>query len=299
MVLHARRTGIEDALDASGVREEPVRVLNEVLLPAMKEVGDKFGSGELILPFVLQSAEVMKRAVRHLEQFLEKAEGTRRGRWCWHRVRRRARHRQVAREHDPLEQRLHGRGPRQAGAGEHDPGEGGRGEGRRDRALGAARLDEQADAALRAGARPPRHGDPGAHRRRRDQPALRAARPLVDGERPYESGVFYCKDAFEGLETMDVLQDPARRGPFVQGNLDAARNDVFLHTTVGKETLGGDAGGERSEVRSDVPVPGAPFFGARVLHDIRSRRCCRCSTSTSCSGCSGAGAGRGPSTRPP
>jgi 5-methyltetrahydrofolate--homocysteine methyltransferase len=65
----------------------------------------------------------------------------------------------------------------------------------------------------------------------------------VDGERPYESGVFYCKDAFEGLETMDVLQDPARRGPFVQGNLDAARNDVFLHTTVGKETLGGDAGG--------------------------------------------------------
>ena len=42
-------------------------MLNNVLLPAMKEVGDKFGAGELILPFVLQSAEVMKKAVAQLE----------------------------------------------------------------------------------------------------------------------------------------------------------------------------------------------------------------------------------------
>src|SRR6185312_4315130 len=78
-ILHRKKDGIEDALDAAGVREQPVRVLNEVLLPAMKEVGDKFGAGELILPFVLQSAEVMKRAVRHLEQFLERAEGYTKG----------------------------------------------------------------------------------------------------------------------------------------------------------------------------------------------------------------------------
>ncbi|MBC7894391.1 MAG: homocysteine S-methyltransferase family protein, partial [Cytophagaceae bacterium] len=79
MVVHRKKEGIEDALDAAGVREQPVRVLNEVLLPAMKEVGDKFGSGELILPFVLQSAEAMKKAVKHLEQFLEKAEGYTKG----------------------------------------------------------------------------------------------------------------------------------------------------------------------------------------------------------------------------
>jgi 5-methyltetrahydrofolate--homocysteine methyltransferase len=54
-----------------------------VLLPAMKEVGDKFGAGELILPFVLQSAEVMKRAVARLENYLEKKEGRRRARSCW------------------------------------------------------------------------------------------------------------------------------------------------------------------------------------------------------------------------
>src|SRR3990172_1182162 len=56
-----------------------VWVLNNVLLPAMKEVGDKFGAGELILPFVLQSAEVMKKAVAHVEQFLEKKEGVTKG----------------------------------------------------------------------------------------------------------------------------------------------------------------------------------------------------------------------------
>src|SRR5215210_5936900 len=79
MILHRKKEGIEEQLDAAGVREQPVRVLNEVLLPAMKEVGDKFGAGELILPFVLQSAEVMKKAVKHLEQFLEKAEGYTKG----------------------------------------------------------------------------------------------------------------------------------------------------------------------------------------------------------------------------
>ncbi|HEY7778959.1 MAG TPA: homocysteine S-methyltransferase family protein, partial [Ktedonobacterales bacterium] len=56
-----------------------VTVLNTVLLPAMKDVGDRFGAGELILPFVLQSAEVMKRAVAHLERYLEHAEGYTKG----------------------------------------------------------------------------------------------------------------------------------------------------------------------------------------------------------------------------
>ena len=98
-----------------------VPTLNEVLLPAMKEVGDKFGAGELILPFVLQSAEVMKKAVAHLENFLERDRGLHQGQGrARDGVRRRARHRQVARQHDPLQQRLHRVRPRQAGAGQHD-----------------------------------------------------------------------------------------------------------------------------------------------------------------------------------
>ena len=56
-----------------------IRTLNEDLLPAMKEVGDKFGAGELILPFVLKSAECMKAAVDELEKYLLKKEGASKG----------------------------------------------------------------------------------------------------------------------------------------------------------------------------------------------------------------------------
>ncbi len=59
--------------------ESAIKTLNEDLLPAMKEVGDKFGAGELILPFVLKSAECMKAAVEELEKYLVKEEGTSKG----------------------------------------------------------------------------------------------------------------------------------------------------------------------------------------------------------------------------
>ena len=78
-ILHRRKEGIEALIDEALRDRDPVSVLNEVLLPAMKDVGDRFGAGELILPFVLQSAEVMKRAVAHLEQYLDRTEGYTKG----------------------------------------------------------------------------------------------------------------------------------------------------------------------------------------------------------------------------
>jgi 5-methyltetrahydrofolate--homocysteine methyltransferase len=95
-IVHRKKDGVESDIDAliphplipDGITDtakrasnhlRAVEVLNTVLLPAMKEVGDKFGSGELILPFVLQSAEVMKKAVAHLENYLEKKEGVSKG----------------------------------------------------------------------------------------------------------------------------------------------------------------------------------------------------------------------------
>ena len=59
--------------------EGAIQTLNDDLLPAMKIVGDKFGAGELILPFVLKSAECMKSAVKELEKYLLKEEGTTKG----------------------------------------------------------------------------------------------------------------------------------------------------------------------------------------------------------------------------
>jgi 5-methyltetrahydrofolate--homocysteine methyltransferase len=91
---------------------------------------------------------------------------------------------------------------------------------------------------------------------------------FVDGERAYPPGVFYCKDAFEGLETMDRLQDTDHRSAFVAKTLDDARKDVFLRTTVGKDIAVGDDAGARSTVSADHPVPVVPFFGTRVERDI-------------------------------
>ena len=62
-----------------------VDVLNDVLLPAMKDVGDLFGAGQLILPFVLQSAEVMKKSVAHLERISTSSKARPRAKWCWRR----------------------------------------------------------------------------------------------------------------------------------------------------------------------------------------------------------------------
>lgn len=85
-ILHRQKEGIETDIDSiilssdsHSRHETAVQVLNTVLLPAMKEVGDRFGAGELILPFVLQSAEVMKKAVGHLENYLERQEGVTKG----------------------------------------------------------------------------------------------------------------------------------------------------------------------------------------------------------------------------
>ncbi len=71
------KSGATLYIDADQATTHPgaIRTLNEDLLPAMKEVGDKFGAGELILPFVLKSAECMKAAVNELEKYLLKEEG--------------------------------------------------------------------------------------------------------------------------------------------------------------------------------------------------------------------------------
>src|SRR5436189_4466521 len=78
-ILHRKKYGVEDWIDRSVEKIGAVPTLNTVLLPAMKEVGDKFGAGELILPFVLQSAEVLRRAVARLEHYRHRIEGHTKG----------------------------------------------------------------------------------------------------------------------------------------------------------------------------------------------------------------------------
>ena len=72
-IIDGDREGLIDDLDSGRAQGlEPLDIINEILLDGMREVGELFGSGRMQLPFVLQSAETMKTAVAHLEQFMEK-----------------------------------------------------------------------------------------------------------------------------------------------------------------------------------------------------------------------------------
>jgi len=269
MIVHRKKEGIEDALDAAGVRETPVRVLNEVLLPAMKEVGDKFGAGELILPFVLQSAEVMKKAVKHLEQFLERSEGYTKGRVVLATV--------YGDVHDIgkslVNTILSNNGYTVFDLGKQVPVN----------TIIDKAIEVNADAiglsALlvstskqmpicvqeldKRGMNIPVLIGGAAINRRFGRRTL-----FVDGERPYAPGVFYCKDAFEGLDTVEALMAPPGREELVRKLIDDARRDVFLHAALGKESLGGTTDTQRSAVSANHDVPQPPAWGIRVLRDI-------------------------------
>lgn len=71
-VVDGDKSGVEDLLSILLQRYRPVDIINDILVPAMRHVGDLFGKGELLLPFVLQSAEVMKHSVNYLEPLMDK-----------------------------------------------------------------------------------------------------------------------------------------------------------------------------------------------------------------------------------
>ena len=79
-IIDGERNGLEADLDEAMETRPPLEIINDTLLAGMKTVGDLFGSGEMQLPFVLQSAEVMKTAVAYLEPHMEKTDDDGKGR---------------------------------------------------------------------------------------------------------------------------------------------------------------------------------------------------------------------------
>ncbi|BAC18447.1 5-methyltetrahydrofolate--homocysteine methyltransferase [Corynebacterium efficiens YS-314] len=76
-IIDGDKNGLEEDLEAGMKEKKPIEIINEDLLNGMKTVGELFGSGQMQLPFVLQSAETMKTAVAYLEPFMEdEAEAT-------------------------------------------------------------------------------------------------------------------------------------------------------------------------------------------------------------------------------
>ncbi|MEU7838755.1 MULTISPECIES: methionine synthase [unclassified Nonomuraea] len=79
-IIDGEKKGLEADLDAALEQRPALEIINNVLLDGMKTVGELFGSGQMQLPFVLQSAEVMKTAVAYLEPHMDRVEGETKGR---------------------------------------------------------------------------------------------------------------------------------------------------------------------------------------------------------------------------
>jgi methylmalonyl-CoA mutase cobalamin-binding domain/chain len=202
-----------------------IHILNNILLPAMKEVGDKFGAGELILPFVLQSAEVMKKSVAHLEQYLERQEGVTKGTVVLATV--------YGDVHDIgknlVKTILVNNGYTVVDLGKQVPAETiiTKAVEVNATAIGLSALLVSTSKQMplivnelqRRGLKFPVLIGGAAINRRFGWRIL-----YTEAETPYEPGVFYCKDAFEGLNVMDTLINPeARPSLLAQLHTDAAR----------------------------------------------------------------------------
>lgn len=263
------------------IRNSPLRnaaavhVLNTVLLPAMKEVGDLFGSGQLILPFVLQSAEVMKKAVAHLERYLDKLDGVTKGKIVLATV--------YGDVHDIgknlVNTILSNNGYTVFDLGKQVP----------INTIIEKAVEVGADAIglsalLVSTSKQMPLCIQELHRRGLNIPVLVGGAAInkqygqrilfVEESQPYEPGVFYCKDAFEGLETVDALANDAMRATFVARTQAEAR-EALQQKLRGRMALAelGRAAHQaeqvRSAVRADAPVPNPPFWGSRVLTRIR------------------------------
>ncbi len=270
-ILHRQKEGVEADIDEiltrSGEKsrhETAVEIINTVLLPAMKEVGDKFGSGELILPFVLQSAEVMKKAVSHVEKFLEKKEGLSKGRLVLATV--------YGDVHDIgknlVKTILSNNGYEVIDLGKQVPAETiiSRAVEVKANAIGLSALlvntSKQMPLIVNE-----------LHRRNLDIPVLvggaainqRFGRRILQTESGdfYSPGVFYCKDAFDGLAVMDSLMDEKRRDELI------ARITREAEMELGRSM---PAAVVNSRTTSQVPVldalPRPPSWGSRVVHEL-------------------------------
>ncbi len=266
-ILRRKREGVEDWIDRSVEKIGAVPTLNEVLLPAMKEVGDKFGAGELILPFVLQSAEVMKRAVARLENYLDRIEGYTKGTVVIATV--------FGDVHDIgkslVNTILTNNGYTVVDLGKQVP---------IGRILEAAKEHDATAIGLSALLVSTSKQMPlcvaELHQGGMDYPVLVggaainrdfALRALYPGGREsdevYQPGVFYCKDAFEGLARMDQIVDEEARAGLVQSTREAARR--LREKGPAPVELPTDDDSVRSPARIHVPVPVPPFWGAREV----------------------------------
>jgi 5-methyltetrahydrofolate--homocysteine methyltransferase len=276
-IVDGDRNGLVEDLDAALEQRSALQIINDTLLSGMRTVGELFGSGQMQLPFVLQSAEVMKASVAHLEPHLERsAEDTGKGRLVLATVK--------GDVHDigknlvdiilsnngyevinlgikqPISTIL------QAAAEHHADAIGMSGLLVKSTVVMKENLEEMNSRGLS------------------EIPVLLGGAALTrsyvenDLAELYAGEVRYARDAFEGLRLMDSIMTRKRGGTMAADPREEARAAErkarrerslrIARARQARQAESGEAVPARSDVATDVPIPTPPFWGSRVVKGI-------------------------------
>jgi 5-methyltetrahydrofolate--homocysteine methyltransferase len=284
-IIDGEKIKLEDNLKLALEKYSALEIVNDILLDGMKVVGDLFGSGQMQLPFVLQSAEVMKAAVRFLEPFMEKKGGAMaKGTMVLATVK--------GDVHDIgknlVDIILTNNGYRVVNLGIKQTID----------AILAAQEEHKADAIGMSGLLVKstlimRENLELMTERGIDVPVVLGGAALnrryVDEDlKPiYNGQLFYARDAFDGLHTMDLLMGTgdaaqAKARAAAAGSTDETATED-TEDLIGEEAklgirkparpraarvAGDTTHTTRSDVNANATIPRAPFYGSRVVEDV-------------------------------
>ena len=256
-------------LDEALKKYKPLEIINELLLNGMKMVGELFSAGKMQLPFVLQSAEVMKKAVAHLGQFMDKKTGQERGRIVLATVK--------GDVHDIgknlVDIILTNNGYKVFNIGIKQPVE----------AIMKAAIENHADAIGLSGLLVKstlimKEDLEEMSRRGIKLPVICGGAALTeryverDLAQVYQGAVYYGRDAFSGLKIMEKIR---------QGSApDDQEAETFVpvisvppmsppKTVPSRSSVANVIKGPSFHVHRDNPIPTPPFFGYRILKSLR------------------------------
>ncbi|MET3987326.1 methionine synthase [Streptomyces sp. PvR034] len=265
-IIDGEKNGLEADLDEALVARPALDIVNDTLLEGMKVVGELFGSGQMQLPFVLQSAEVMKTAVAYLEPHMEKTDAEGKGTIVLATVR--------GDVHDIgknlVDIILSNNGYNVVNIGIKQPVS----------AILEAAQEHRADVIGMSGLLVKSTVIMKENLQELNQRGLAADYPVILGgaaltrayveqdlHEIYEGEVRYARDAFEGLRLMDALIAVKRGVPGATLPELKQRRVAKRDTPVVVEEEP-DAGPARSDVSVTNPVPTPPFWGTRVVKGI-------------------------------
>ncbi|MDX3193393.1 methionine synthase [Streptomyces sp. MN03-5084-2B] len=279
-IVDGERNGLTDDLDAALQQRPALEIINDTLLSGMKTVGELFGSGQMQLPFVLQSAEVMKAAVAHLEPHMETGDDSGKGRIVLATVR--------GDVHDIgknlVDIILSNNGYEVVNLGIKQP----------ITTILDAASEHGADAIGMSGLLVKSTVIMKENLQEMNSRGVSARWPVLLGgaaltrsyvendlSELYLGDVRYARDAFEGLRLMDAIM-AAKRGesPVVDADAEKKRQErkerrerslriaeARKARKADEEALEGPPPA-RSDVATDVPLPAPPFWGSRVVKGI-------------------------------